>query len=514
MSGNGGREGSLKRKRLDVPESQATAAGGRGRHAYGTRSKSGGRVADAVPRGGLADHLTANDAALAFDAHGRTGAARVRETGYGRATVPDPATSRYASHELLKHKASPPRRPDDKDGHYTYKIGENLTRRYKVMSHLGEGTFGIVVECWDRLTRDYCAVKIIRNVPKYKKAAMFELAVLNTINKSDPTGKWHCVQLKEWFEYRSHICMVFDKLGHTLFDLLRKNGYRPFDLYHVQRFTKQLLESASFLHGLELIHTDLKPENILLANHAYHKVEVKAGERKGRRVPDRSDIFVIDFGSATFEDQHHSDVVSTRHYRAPEVILGLGWSFPCDMWSIGCILVELVTGEALFKTHDDLEHLAMMQRVLGPIPGHMACRAGPKARHLFCPRREAIEEGGKEGGKDDRGGRGGGERGVGGVGGEGMQAATANLAWPGAAEGFSADGVRDSLTAVNELKSLKRLVSDACDVSVHPEALESLVDLLAGLLRIDPEWRMTTTKALQHAFLSVDVAHPNVAAAS
>ena len=55
--------------------------------------------------------------------------------------------------------------------------------------------------------------------------------------------------------------------------------------------------------------------------------------------------------------------MSTRHYRAPEVILGLGWSFPCDLWSAGCILVELATGDALFQTHENLEHLAMMQQV-------------------------------------------------------------------------------------------------------------------------------------------------------
>lgn len=65
-----------------------------------------------------------------------------------------------------------------------------------------------------------------------------------------------------------------------------------------------------------------------------------------RALPEDSGIKVIDFGSATFKDQYHSSVVSTRHYRAPEVILGLGWSFPCDIWSIGCILVELATGQS------------------------------------------------------------------------------------------------------------------------------------------------------------------------
>ena len=66
--------------------------------------------------------------------------------------------------------------------------------------------------------------------------------------------------------------------------------------------------------------------------------------RKPVRVPRTSDLKVIDFGSATFEDQYHSRVVSTRHYRAPEVILELGWTFPADIWSVGCILMELATG--------------------------------------------------------------------------------------------------------------------------------------------------------------------------
>jgi len=52
-------------------------------------------------------------------------------------------------------------------------------------------------------------------------------------------------------------------------------------------------------------------------------------------------VKLIDFGSATFEWEHHSSIVSTRHYRAPEVILEIGWSHPCDVWSIGCIIFEL-----------------------------------------------------------------------------------------------------------------------------------------------------------------------------
>jgi len=76
-------------------------------------------------------------------------------------------------------------------------------------------------------------------------------------------------------------------------------------------------------------------------------------------------------------------VVSTRHYRAPEIILGIGWSYPCDLWSIGCILVEFFTGDALFQTHDNLEHLAMMNSVLGPLPPHMVMSANKEGQKFF-----------------------------------------------------------------------------------------------------------------------------------
>lgn len=129
------------------------------------------------------------------------------------------------------------------------------------------------------------------------------------------------------------------------------------------------------MHDLNLIHTDLKPENILLFDNAYQTFTYNRRipsssntvnrEAQHRKVLLDTEIRLIDFGSATFQDEYHSSVVSTRHYRAPEIILGLGWSFPCDIWSIGCILVEFFTGDALFQTHDNLEHLAMMEAVIG-----------------------------------------------------------------------------------------------------------------------------------------------------
>ena len=57
---------------------------------------------------------------------------------------------------------------------------------------------------------------------------LWQLEVLNTLERNDPEGRYHCVSLREWFDYRGHVCMVFEKLGLSLYDFLRKNSYSPF----------------------------------------------------------------------------------------------------------------------------------------------------------------------------------------------------------------------------------------------------------------------------------------------
>lgn len=103
------------------------------------------------------------------------------------------------------------------------------------MRKFGEGTFGRVVECWDRRRGDYVAVKIIRNVQKYRDAAMVELQVLATLAAHDPGATRPLVRLLEWFDYRGHVCMVFERLGPSLYDCLRRNAYKPFPLPMVSR---------------------------------------------------------------------------------------------------------------------------------------------------------------------------------------------------------------------------------------------------------------------------------------
>eukprot|EP00033_Pygsuia_biforma_P000481 GCRY01000567.1.p1 GENE.GCRY01000567.1~~GCRY01000567.1.p1 ORF type:complete len:440 (+),score=72.84 GCRY01000567.1:144-1322(+) len=275
---------------------------------------------------------------------------------------------------------------DDEEGHIMMKPGDTLKGgKYSVVRLVGQGTFGKVFVVVDEANKAY-AIKIIRSVPKYRESAKQEMKILMALNFYDPKRHWHCVQLHEAFDHRRHICMVFDFHGPSLYEFMRMNDFFPFRLLDVKEIAWQLVRGTRFIHKLQLVHTDLKPENILLTHHgfAYESIiDKRTNQARNVKVPLSSMIQIIDFGSATFEYWRHSSVVSTRHYRAPEVILGHGWSFPCDMWSVGCILVELCLGQALFITHENYEQLAMMERVLGPMPSDFLKRSDPYYRKYF-----------------------------------------------------------------------------------------------------------------------------------
>lgn len=271
---------------------------------------------------------------------------------------------------------------DDKDGHYVIRVNDLFANRYIIVKLLGQGTFGKVVECFDKIAKELVAIKIIRNIPKYRDAARIELRILSTLKKYDEDNQNHCIHLKDCFDYRGHICIVTDLLKISLYNFLENNKFIPYPGSHIQAISKQLIRSVSYFHDLNLIHTDLKPENILLHDDSYQRKKITSktiissylklnfNEHKDKlpvttKILNDPLIQIIDFGSAIFDDEYHSSIVSTRHYRAPEIVLGVGWSFPCDMWSVGCILVELLIGDPLFRTHDNLEHLAMIEKICG-----------------------------------------------------------------------------------------------------------------------------------------------------
>lgn len=301
----------------------------------------------------------------------------------GTSTTHDPASSNT--------------HPDDTIGHFVGGRNTLIADRYQVLFEVGLGTFGRVLECIDlqrapggrsdksRLRRrgasrsgDYddenhrdresrsgnddsvCAIKIVRKVERYYNSAVVEAKIIRDVNRKGGRGLSHCVILHDSFTFQGHYCMVFESLGPSLFDFLKKHNYQPFPMVCVQDFTVQLLETMEFLHSFRLIHTDLKIENILLMN------DREVTYDRYAQGPECTKIKLIDFGGACYDDDSKkSTIINTRQYRAPEVILETGWSMPSDMWSLGCILAELYQGELLFPTHNNVEHLALMEHVIG-----------------------------------------------------------------------------------------------------------------------------------------------------
>ena len=261
--------------------------------------------------------------------------------------------------------------------HFVWYPGQLINDRYRVRKLLGDGTFGRVLQVEDTQQFDQVyALKVIRPVSRYVSSAKYEAEILEFLAKSKAFNESHVVKLVEHFDYGDHYCLVYELLGPTLYDVVRANHYKGpvhpgFPIHQVQHIAKQLLESVDFLHLQRVVHTDLKLENVSLTSSemvptVHHLV-----------FPAQSSIKLIDFGGAVHYDEDRSSVINTRQYRAPEVILGEGytgmsWNEKSDIWSLACVLSELYTGDLLFPTHDNYEHLAMIERMCGRIPLHMA----------------------------------------------------------------------------------------------------------------------------------------------
>lgn len=340
-----------------------------------------------------------------------------------------------------------------------------LNGRYIVRSVAGKGTFGTVFYCFDRKRGCTVALKAVRSVDRYLDAAEVEIDILRTIYRKDPSSKSLCVQLLKYFtdkvDGKEHVFLVFEKLDRSLYEFCKANDYRGFPMEHVKSFAKQLLTSLQFCHSIKLIHTDLKTENVLLLDDAYDL------DKDGERILRNTEIRLIDFGGATFDNEHHSSMINTRQYRSPEVILGLPWSYPSDMWSLGCILAELFTGELLFSTHDDLEHLALIQKIVGtPLPESLAHAALRPFRHssTSSPR------------NNKRGGR------------------SSSVARP---DEIISNSLRLRWPEYCDSKSSREHVESQLPLTKLLGKHKEFLDLLEGLLEWDPRHRLTAEQALR-----------------
>ncbi len=129
-----------------------------------------------------------------------------------------------------------------------------------------------------------------------------------------------------------------------------KNQMPIFDPNLLKSIIFQIVQGLKYMKNHHIIHCDMKPENVIFTDDSYQKVKI------------------IDFGSSCTDSKSGFSYVQSRYYRAPEVVLGLPYSHGVDMWSLGCIVYELITGKPIFPGHDENELLEYMVVTVGRVP--------------------------------------------------------------------------------------------------------------------------------------------------
>lgn len=256
---------------------------------------------------------------------------------------------------------------DDENHDYIIEIGELFNSRYEIRDQLGKGSFGQVAKAYDTSEKQDVAIKIIKNKRAFRDQARIEIRLLEMMNSQESESRNYVVKLKTHFTWREHLCLVFELLSYNLYDLLRNTDFHGVSLNLTRKFGQQLANTLLFLSSPELniIHCDLKPENVLLCN------------------PKRSAIKIIDFGSSCQIGHRIYQYIQSRFYRSPEILLGLQYDTAIDMWSLGCILVEMHTGEALFAGSCEYDQMMRIIEVLGMPPKHMIEMADPSKKAKF-----------------------------------------------------------------------------------------------------------------------------------
>ena len=270
--------------------------------------------------------------------------------------------------------------------------GTCIGEEFIIYNTLGKGTFGNVYKCLNSINNNVYAIKITHNDKKYVCLSLNEIKLLKYIKrmqckqiKNKLIDREYCVNFYKEFYENVWYCIACESLGPSLYDVLKINNLQGMPFSVVINIACQLIQSLTFLKSVNIVHADLKLENILFINNnkkIYKNDGLSQFEFNSKFnkeldfeyiLPEDITIKIIDFGCSKLikNTKKNTGLITTQPYRSPEALLNMNWSYSTDMWSLGCIIAELWTGSLLFNTEDDIEHLIMMNRLLGSFPKFM-----------------------------------------------------------------------------------------------------------------------------------------------
>lgn len=259
----------------------------------------------------------------------------------------------FGDHEVLMVPFiyAPNKTGFEQTSNYPIIVGETIANRYKIEVIIASTKTSTVLECLDFVENRHVCVKVIDNDKAAFDQGLDEVKLNKAIEKSD-----HVAKLLEFFYYKEHLFLVFELLGDNLYVIATQPTHQPHLVMSARAIAQQILRGLQDIHASGVIHADIKPENIVATR------KLRASGEESLKVK------LIDFGSGCFKADEPSFYLQSLAYRAPEVIVGGSYDTKIDIWSTGCVLAELLTGEVLFEGKSPAEVLYRIQGVLQAQP--------------------------------------------------------------------------------------------------------------------------------------------------
>ncbi|XP_071945115.1 mitogen-activated protein kinase 1-like [Antedon mediterranea] len=237
---------------------------------------------------------------------------------------------------------------------------------YSGLNYIGEGAYGMVVSAFCKSNGHKVAIKKISPFEHqtYCQRTLREIKILTRFRHENIINIQDILHVQSIHDMKD-VYIVQTLMETDLYKLLKTQRLSN---DHVCYFLYQILRGLKYIHSANVLHRDLKPSNLLLNT--------------------TCDLKICDFGLARIADPNHdhtgflTEYVATRWYRAPEIMLNSkGYTKSIDIWSVGCILAEMLSNRPLFPGKHYLDQLNHILGLLGsPTPEDLQCIMNEKAR--------------------------------------------------------------------------------------------------------------------------------------
>ena len=229
-----------------------------------------------------------------------------------------------------------------------YDSEESKGFTYKAVKVVGNGSFGIVYEAIEVTSNETVAIKKVLQDRRYKNR---ELQVMQQIDHPNVVRLKNHFYTKGEREDEIYLNLVMDFIKDTSYKIIKQSSKQKQKIHPVlvKLYSYQLLRGLAYIHSLGICHRDIKPQNLLVD-------------------PVTNRLCICDFGSAKVINPIEENIsyICSRYYRAPELIFGSrNYNQKIDLWSVGCVVAELLIGKPLFPGDSGVDQLVEVIKLLG-----------------------------------------------------------------------------------------------------------------------------------------------------